>query len=260
MENIRIVKRKKNKGSGIIWGILIAAIILGAVAWLLIDQDVIEREQFSLQKEPDENESYGEFSESPEKTIDDEFTESSERENYDEFRESDQLQENSDRNVVKSYVSFVNREVITVDIIENQTKIKAVSLFQKAVNEVEKDSGFDQYENADNSDSSITLSDSNKASGSNSRKQAAPDSIEQLTQENQQNNNKSLITAGYKLMDIQEREYPSLSKMGEVLNSSIIELEKTEQENSENLKEFFIASSSLLQEIDSERNDLAYNK
>ena len=232
METIRIIKRKRNKGTGYIWGILLALIILGAIAWILMDQNILDRDQFSINRESVENE---------------------ENNRYDE-----KSFEDLERNRIKAYVSFVNREVIPADSIESQTTQKALTHFQMALNEVENGT-ITNNQNDNKSNDTIT--------GSDSIGQEEPlvgsDSIEKPgNEESKAYAKKSLFEDGIKLVHIQENEYPSLSKMGMVLKKSIINLEKSENENSEYLKDFFISSSSLLQEMDSERtnNKLTYNK
>lgn len=254
MERIRIIKKKKNKGSGYIWGILIAIILLGAAGWILIDQDIIDGERLSLQRDTDKTEGYGQYNDSDKTENFDEFRDS------EGFRDSEELQENSGSDDIKSYVKYVNREVVPAENIENQMKQKAVSLLQKAVNNVGGDSEFNQGNDADTSNNPAVSSDSNKVDGLIPTERSGPDSNqEQNNEDNRQNTDKSLIEAGNKLVDIQEREYPSLSKMGEVLDNSLNTLENNTEQETNDLKEFFIASSSLLQEIASERNELSYN-
>ena len=155
MERIRIIKRNRNKGSGIIWGILIVVILLGATAWLLMDRDIIDREQISLSRNTDEDESS------------DRYNDSDETETFEHERSPDENQENSGNEVIKSYVSFVNREVIPADSIEFQMKLEAVALLQKALNEIEEGSDFTHRNNYGTGDLSDSKTDTNDVTGIN---------------------------------------------------------------------------------------------
>ncbi len=246
METIRIVKRKRNKGSGYIWGILLALVIIGAVAWFLADRNILDRDQFSLKRDTVENDSYG------------------------EFRNSRQLQdtigregreEREGRAGIKAYVSFVNREVISSDSVESYTVQKGLSLLKTAVNEVDEGAGSGYPDNTVSNGGSLTSPDPEEPA--DPMQQAGRDSLTRSgSHSNQPFAREDLIQTGNKLVDIQVREYPSLSKIGGVLEESLNDMERADIKNSGDLKKFFIASSSLLQEMENERtmNRLSYNK
>ena len=243
METIRIVRRKRNKGSGYIWGILLALVIIGAAAWFLADRNILDRDKFSLNRDTVENDSYG------------------------EFRNSGQLQdtigreEREEREGIKTYVSFVNREVISSDSVKSHTVQKGLSLLKAAVNEVDEGAGSGYPDNTVSNGSSLTKPDPREPAdpmqhaGTDSLAGSGGHSDQPFVKED-------LIETGTKLVDIQEREYPSLSKIGGVLEEYLNDLERADIKDPGDLKKFFITSSSLLQEMENERtmNRLSYNK
>ena len=239
METIRIVRKKRNKGSGFLWGFLLAVVIAGLAAWLLLDQNILDRDHLSVNRDTIENE------------------------NYDEYSNSDQPHDSLESSEIKAYVSYVNREVIPADSIEKQTTKKAAALLQAAVEEVNEGTDPNYRGSAGNGSRSLTSPDSGELSASNPMERSDSGFMGSPGKGlNQQYDRETLIETGNTLADIQEREYPSLSKMGELLKKSVNDLESSKKGKSEDLKVFFIASSSLLQEMDSQRtmNRLSYNR
>jgi hypothetical protein len=232
MEKIRIVKRKS--GTGYIWGILAALLIIGAIAWFVVDQDLIDQANLSADRNRIENDEY---------RTRDYYGHEQNRDR--EYRNFDQYQRGVETDHVQAYVSFVNRRIIPADRIDDQMTQNAVEHFEKALNEVSESTTDHRRENFDvDRDTVDTLGSADQ-------------------RRNDQNRNadkQSLIEAGNKLVEIQQSEYPSLSEMGEAVKKSLNKIENKSTDASEDLKAFFVASSSLFQEIENERaNDVSYN-
>jgi hypothetical protein len=217
METIRIVKRKK--GSSYIWGILLALIIIGAIVWLLVDQNVLDREGFSANRDTTE---YGDYR--------------SEDYRNEGYRDFDNRWRDFESDQVHAYVSFVNSEVVPADSIDSQMTREGVNHLKMALNEVAENQDAGNRERIDRD--SITISDSREQPGN---------------EVNQDSAKKSLINAGSELVDIQRSEYPSLAQMGEAVKESLNDLQNSEK--TEELKNFFILSSNLIQEMHSERTN-----
>lgn len=202
METIRIVKRKK--AASYIWGILLALIILGALAWLVFDQRVHERVAFSSDRdttETEDNRSFRSFG----------------------YEEGEDFSEN-----VKAFISYVNRQILPADTIDDQMTQQAVGHLKSALDEVSDNQGIMKSGDA------IVRSD---------------------TLQRQTSANDDLIETGTALVNIQENEYPALSEIGERVKETLDDLENAETSKPEDLKNFFVLSSSLIQEIEGERTD-----
>jgi hypothetical protein len=232
METIRIIKRRKS--SSFIWGILLALIVLGAIVWFVVDQNVLDREGFSLNRDNIESNEYrsGEYR-SDEYRTDEYRNFNAPRGNLDRNRSFDNTRENMESDQVQAYVSFVNRQVIPAASIDNQITEQAHSHLKRALDEVAEKPIVDHREGIDNDRFADAQRDN----------QEKPSSQE------------SLIETGNELVDIQKNDYPSLSRMGEAVKESLSKLKNSENQKSEDLKNFFILSSSLIQEMDSERTN-----
>jgi len=212
METIRIVKQKRGF-SKILW-ILVVLIIFGVIAWLTVDRNDQFNDAFFSEKDTLENNEY---------SIDEPT-----------------LAENQQVNL-PAYLSFINRQVIPADSVSKEIKQKAAYHLRLALAEVDAMSANTRGEYPVDENDSVA----DKKATVEYNQDTSKSSVN-----NKYTNNSSFLEAGIQLIYLQKNEYPVLSKIGEKIQESIISLEKSE--NQEELKKFFVLSSSLLQEINTE--------
>ena len=243
METIRIIKRRRNRGAGYFFGFLLTVIIIGAIIWFLTDQNFSHRNGALFSRDTIENQDYNRY----DTTVND----------------NEPYQNPYDANI-KRYVSFVNREVIPSDSIENQTKQTGASLLQVAITDVQGQKT--NYRNNRFQRDSEAVSDSAMHGGNALSQRRDSDSAgpsgNQLSQRkdvdtagwshnvpNNQLADQFLLKMGNQLVDLQQKQYPGLSKMGESLKKSMDSIKQGKYQHSEDIRGFFIASSGLLQEM-----------
>jgi hypothetical protein len=230
METIRII-RKKSKAP-YVWGILLTLIILGVVAWLLMDRNIIDRGGFTLGRDNAENDTH----------INDNYRDRRDLRDFRDYRDGRDggaHQESFERDQVNAYVSFVNRQIVPADEINNQLIEQALTRLERALEEVSENTIAHDNLNRERSVDTADVADSRAQLRNNADHSAM----------------QSLINTGTQLVEIQQQEYPSLDGLGTSVEASLRDIDADAQANSNGLKEFFILSSSLIQEMDSERNN-----